>query len=111
MPAVVEAELDALVRRGAPFALAARAFARSLRTVPSPGRGDRGVLAAAVRERATVVTADRSLAGTLRERGVAVLVPRDRARLELRLPLFPPRRRSASEDGPRAPSVKKRPPP
>jgi rRNA-processing protein FCF1 len=82
----VRGELDRLVERGAPHAAAARSFARRLRPVPTDGRGDRAVLAVAARLRATVVTADRALGEALRRAGVAVLVPRDRTRLELRLP-------------------------
>ena len=86
VPTVVHAELERLVVRGAPLAAAAQAFASSLRSVRTTGRGDPAIVAVAGRLRATVLTADRALAERLRRVGVAVLVPRDRARLELKLP-------------------------
>jgi rRNA-processing protein FCF1 len=98
LPSSVRDELNRLVERGVPHAAAARAFAQRLRVVPSKGRGDRGVLEAAVRLRATVVTADGALADSLRRAGAAVLTPRDRSRLDLRLPRFG----AAGPEGPRA---------
>jgi len=101
VPTAVRAELELLVERRAPHAEAARALARPLRTVRTSGRGDLAVVEAAVRLHAAVVTADRALAGVLRQAGAAVLVPRDRARLELKLPRLrpgparPARRRAA----------------
>ena len=89
MPAAVVAELERLVARRTPHAAAAAAFARSLRPVGSDGRGDAAVVAAARRLRASVVTADRELAERLRRVGIAVLAPRDRVRLELKLPRPP----------------------
>ena len=89
VPAAVLSELDHLADRGAAHARAARAFVRPLRAIPSAGRGDLAVVEAAVRLRATVVTADRVLVERLRRSGVAVMVPRGRARLELKLPLPP----------------------
>lgn len=91
MPTAVRAELDLLVGRGAAWAAAARSFAGRLRTVRTTGRGDSAVVEVAVRLRAAVVTADRVLAERLRRAGVAVLVPRDRTRLELKLPRVPVR--------------------
>ncbi len=101
MPSVVRAELDGLLARGTPGAAAARTFARALRPVPSRGRGDAGVVEAAVRLRATVVTGDRALAERLRRAGVAVLVPREHSRLELKLPR--PGARPAPSRRPRRP--------
>jgi len=96
VPTVVNAELERLVGRQAPRAAAARAFARRLRPVRTSGHGDEAVVKAAIRLRAAVVTADRKLAERLRREGVAVLVPRDRARLELKLPREPDR---TADDG------------
>jgi rRNA-processing protein FCF1 len=104
VPGAVRAELEGLVARGAALAAAARTFAAPLRTVPTVGRGDDAVEEAAVRLRATVVTADRALAERLRAVGVAVLVPRDRVRLELRVPKYPaagPVRRRAGRARPK----------
>jgi rRNA-processing protein FCF1 len=67
-----------------PHARAAVDYARRLRSVPVLGRGDAGVLEAARRHHGTVVTVDQALAARLRSEGLAVLGPRDRARLELR---------------------------
>ena len=101
VPQAVLAELDRLTERGALHAAAARAFARRLRPVPSEGRGDAAVVRTASQLRASVVTGDRRLADALRGVGVAVLMPRDRARLDLKLP-----RAAAAPPG--RPSVKKR---
>jgi rRNA-processing protein FCF1 len=90
VPSAVRAEIDRLVARRASHATAARSLVDGLRAVPSALRGDAAVREAAVRLRAAVVTADRALAERLRRAGVAVLVPRDRARLELKLPRRPP---------------------
>jgi len=87
VPSSVVGELENLLRRRAPHAASALALARRLRTLPTEDRGDAAVEELAVRLRATVVTADRGLAERLRRQGVAVLVPRDRTRLELRWPL------------------------
>ncbi len=84
VPAAVVAELDRLSERDAPFARAALAFVRRLRTVASDGRGDDAVLDAARRLRAPVVTADRTLGERLRAEGLEVLAPRDRSRLDAR---------------------------
>ena len=77
-------ELDRLVARATPGAVTARALAGRFSTTTQEGEGDDAVLRAAEREGATVLTADRELQGRLRARGLAVLVPRDRHRLELR---------------------------
>ena len=103
VPTAVRAELDLLVGRGAARALAARSFAGRLRTVRTAGRGDSAVVEVAVRLRTAVVTADRALAERLRRAGVAVLVPRDRTRLELKLP------RAAVRPGGRPPRRPARP--
>lgn len=79
-------ELDRLVDRAAPGASGARALARRFGRTSADRDGDDGVLEVALRERAVVVTADRALQRRLRAQGVAVLVPRDRHRLELRPP-------------------------
>jgi rRNA-processing protein FCF1 len=83
VPSSVIGELDRLVVRGVPGAPAAAALARRFPILPGSGRGDTAILVAAVHHRAWVVTADRALAARLRGRGVDVLVPRDRQRLEL----------------------------
>ncbi|HKN07594.1 MAG TPA: hypothetical protein VJ021_08380 [Thermoplasmata archaeon] len=83
VPSSVIYELERLVTRGVPDARTALALARRFPVLPVSGRGDAAVLDAAVRHRAWVVTADRSLAERLRSRGINVLVPRDRHRLEL----------------------------
>jgi len=84
VPSSVVDELDRLVARGVPGARGASALAKKFPVLPVAGRGDTAVLEAAVRQGAWVVTADRTLAERLRRRGVNVLVPRDRHRLELR---------------------------
>jgi rRNA-processing protein FCF1 len=96
LPRSALAELDRLVARDVPRASAARALARRYPIAASRGAGDDAILATAARRRAVVVTADRELAARLVERGITVLVPRDRHRLEA-LPGRPtvrPRRRS-----------------
>ena len=84
IPSSALEELERLVARRVPGASAARQLARRYPVVPAQGRGDAGVLATAVRDRAWVVTADRVLASRLQRAGLPVLVPRDRSRLELR---------------------------
>ncbi len=79
-------ELDRLARAEAEHARAARALALTLPVIPVRAAGDTGVVEAAVRSGGWVVTADRALARRLGEAGVPVLRPRDRARLEARLP-------------------------
>ena len=99
VPSSVLAELDRLAARGVRHAAAARELAARRRRVEAEGRGDRAVVAAATALGAAVLTADRELARALLARGVDVLVPRDRARLSLRLgaagaaPAPPARRR------------------
>jgi rRNA-processing protein FCF1 len=83
VPSSVLGELDRLVEEGVAGARVARSLAVRLPTEPTPGRGDEGVLETAERVRATVVTADRGLAQRLSARGLDVLHPRDRSRLEL----------------------------
>jgi rRNA-processing protein FCF1 len=80
-------ELAALEARRTPLALGARAYASRFPVVDTEREGDAGVLDAAVRERATVLTADRELQERVRAAGLAVLVPRDRHRLELQRPV------------------------
>ncbi|MGI0130698.1 MAG: hypothetical protein ACREDE_00540 [Thermoplasmata archaeon] len=79
-------ELDRLVDRATPGASGARALASRFAVAPTRAEGDDAVLAVALRERAIVVTADRALQLRLRARGISVLAPRDRHRLELRPP-------------------------
>lgn len=79
-------ELDRLVERATPGATGARALAEKFGTAAVRSRGDDGVVEAAVRERAMVVTADRLLQARLRSRGIFVLAPRDRHRLDIRPP-------------------------
>jgi len=82
VPSSVLGELDRLVQRDAPDARAARAFADRYRAIPTPGLGDDAVLDTAVDRKAWVVTSDRALRDRLVARGVTVLFPRDRHRLE-----------------------------
>jgi rRNA-processing protein FCF1 len=91
VPSSASAELGRLEGRGVAGAKLARSLAETLPTLPVPGRGDDGILAAAVEHNAVVATADRELTERLRAAGRSVLVPRDRARLEL----LGPRRRRA----------------
>jgi uncharacterized protein len=97
VPSSVLAELDHLVERGTPDAAAARAFAARYSPTPAPGTGDDAILRVAVRLGAWVVTADRDLRSRLNEKGINVLSPRDRHRLELfrgvRAPTRTPRNR------------------
>ena len=101
VPSSALEELERLAARGVRGAPTALLLARRYPVVPAEGRGDAAVLAAAVRSRAWVVTADRALAARLRQAGLTVLVPRDRSRLEL-WPARPPKVR-----GPRAPAARK----
>jgi rRNA-processing protein FCF1 len=82
VPTSVLRELDRLVGRATPGAAAARALAARFRAVTAQGVGDEAVLKVAVRTGAWVVTADRALRARLTARGVGVLSPRDRHRLE-----------------------------
>ena len=83
VPNSVLGELERLEERGVPGARVAAALARRYAHLPSTSRGDRAIVECAVRHRAWVVTADQELATALRSRGVNVLSPRDRHRLEL----------------------------
>lgn len=83
VPRSALAELDHLRRRGTPHAALARALADRFPSLANPGRGDAAIVALARRRRAVVVTADRDLRDRLSGLGLAVLVPRDRARLTL----------------------------
>jgi rRNA-processing protein FCF1 len=83
VPASSLRELDRLEGRSTPHAAGARALAERFEIVAVDAEGDDGVLKAARRERAVVVTADLELQGRARAAGLAVLVPRDRHRLEL----------------------------
>jgi len=83
VPSSVVGELERLVRDSTPGAVAARALADRFERAESTARGDSGVVEAAERLRASVVTADRALRARLVRRGIAVLGPRDRSRLEV----------------------------
>ncbi len=96
VPSSVVGELDRLVDASTPGAAAARAVAERFDRVGTVARGDAGVMDAAERSGAWVVTADRALQARLRRRGITVLRPRDRSRLDL-VPGRPPTE-------PRAPS-------
>jgi len=84
VPSSVVGELDRLIVRGVPGARAASKFADRFPVHGTAGRGDLGILEAAVALGACVVTADRALSERLRTLGVDVLTPRDQHRLELR---------------------------
>jgi len=83
VPSSVLAELDGLVARRVAGSAAAAALARRFPILATEGRGDSAIVEGAMRLRAWVVTADRELAERLRSRGINVLVPRDRHRLEI----------------------------
>jgi uncharacterized protein len=91
VPASTVRELDRLVAREIPGAVPARELADRFVVTRTLAEGDDAVVEVAIREAATVVTADRELQARLRARGVGVLVPRDRHRLELRLGHLRPR--------------------
>jgi rRNA-processing protein FCF1 len=83
VPEVVLAEITAMqgsVKDGP----AALQFARRFETVPSEGLGDDAVVECAVRTGGVVVTGDRGLIKRLRAKGLKVLRPRQRKRLEIR---------------------------
>ncbi len=84
-------EFDRLVERAVPGAPVARALAGRCARLSTSSDGDEAILEVAERERAAVVTADRALQERLVARGIAVLAPRDRHRLELRRPAAPNR--------------------
>lgn len=89
VPSSAAGELARLERQGVVGARLARSLAETLPTLPVDGRGDDGILEAAVHHGAVVATADRGLATRLRRAGFSVVVPRDRARLELLGPKAP----------------------
>ncbi len=83
VPQVVLAEATAMrdsVRDG----LAALEFARRFDTVPTEGLGDDAIVECARKTGGIVVTGDRGLIKRLRAKGLKVLRPRQRKRLELR---------------------------
>ena len=82
VPSSVLGELDRLARSLTPGAVAARALADRFERVETSIRGDGGVLDAARRLGAWVVTADRDLQRRLVAHHVTVLRPRDQHRLE-----------------------------
>jgi uncharacterized protein len=84
VPESVRRELDRLAARATPGARAARELADRFSSCPTAAEGDDGILEVATREGALVVTADRELQLRLRQRGIAVLVPRDHHKLEPR---------------------------
>jgi uncharacterized protein len=86
-PAVPSSALEELDRLAATLtadARTARQLADRFPVVRTEHAGDDGILDVAVRLQAVVVTADRALQRRLRDKGVSVLIPRDRHRLELR---------------------------
>jgi rRNA-processing protein FCF1 len=83
VPTSVLGELDALAERRVNGARPARELAGTFRELAGPGRGDDGIVRAAVGTGGWVATADRELARRLVARGITVLAPRDRSRLEL----------------------------
>gem|GEM_PF-446207 len=105
VPVSVLGELDRLAARGVRLAGPARALARTFRVLPTRARGDAAIVAVALAENAGVVTADRALARRLVAEGISVLLPRDRARLELRAGRAVPR---GTAERPGAATVKKR---
>lgn len=83
VPEVVMAEATAMrgsVRDGP----AALEYARRFETVPTEGLGDDAIVDCAERTGGIVVTGDRGLIKRLRVKGLRVLRPRQRKRLELR---------------------------
>jgi rRNA-processing protein FCF1 len=83
VPASVVAELDRHIADAVPGAQGARSFADRFPQLPSQGQGDDAIVRLAASRGFAVVTADRELEERLRARGIAVLTPRDRHRLEL----------------------------
>ena len=77
-------ELDRLIARRTAGAVVARALADRFARAETPARGDTAIVELASRRGWAVVTADRALQARLSARGVTVLAPRDRHRLELR---------------------------
>jgi uncharacterized protein len=95
VPSSTRRELDALVTRGTAGSVVARELAGRYPVEPTSRAGDDGVVEVAERVGGVVVTADRALQRRLAERGISVLAPRDRGRLELRRPAARQRLRSA----------------
>jgi rRNA-processing protein FCF1 len=83
VPRSVLDELRRLEMRGEPHAREVLELAARFPVVPNSGKGDAAILGLAV-PGDIVVTADRELQRQLAARGVDVLAPRDRARLERR---------------------------
>ena len=106
VPSSVVDELGSLVTREVVGARGAFALAQKFPVLAVAGRGDAAILGAAVRHGAWVVTADRTLAERLRRKGVNVLVPRDRHRLELHPGNVPAA--SPPPTGPRAKPARRR---
>ncbi len=86
VPSSVVRELDSLVARRTAGSTVARGLADRFEAVATPRSGDDGVVDVAARTGGVVATADRALQRRSTERGIGVLAPRDRARLELRPP-------------------------
>jgi rRNA-processing protein FCF1 len=95
VPSSALRELDSLVARRTAGSVVARAIADRYEIGATARSGDDGVVEVATRARGVVATADRALQRRLIDRGVGVLVPRDRARLELRPAAVRQRLRSA----------------
>jgi rRNA-processing protein FCF1 len=89
VPSVALAEVERLAADGVAGANAALAWARTLPVRTSPGRGDAGIIALAVRRRAWVVTGDRALLTRLAGAGVTALRPRGGSTLSRQDP-YPP---------------------
>ncbi|MCI4319185.1 MAG: hypothetical protein L3K23_03505 [Thermoplasmata archaeon] len=98
VPRSVLRELGRLVARGEPRASEALQLASRFPAAANPGAGDAAILEL-VGPGDMVVTADRELQRLLQERGVDVLAPRDRARLERRRGERRPSRRVARPRG------------
>jgi rRNA-processing protein FCF1 len=84
VPSSALRELDALVARRTAGSVVARELAKRYEVEATPRSRDDGVVDVATRTRGVVATADQELQRRLTERGIGVLVPRDRVRLELR---------------------------
>jgi rRNA-processing protein FCF1 len=95
VPTSVLRELDSLVARRTAGSAVARELADRFEPGATSRSGDDGVVDVATRTHGLVATADRALQRRLAGRGVGVLVPRDRARLELRPAAVRQRLRSA----------------
>jgi len=95
VPSSVLSELEGLADRKTRHAAGAREFAGRFRSMKAPGTGDDAIVRLATCERAAVATADRELEDRLLRRGIVVLVPRDRHRLERHGPRGPPAARAS----------------